>query len=73
MEIFAVHAKIIIFVAIQITTMNNIFEGNSCKSQCARSAYKLLMTRQWVSYKLIIEDYLGKQITYSVSKCKEYG
>lgn len=52
---------------------SNIFEGISCKSQCARSAYKLLMTRQWVSYKQILEEYLGKQLPYNISKCREYG
>ena len=52
---------------------NNIFEGNSCRANLARTAYKLLMTRQWVSYASVMMTYLGGELNYNVSKSEQYG
>lgn len=52
---------------------NNIFDGDSYKAIFARSTYKLLMRREWVTYADVMADVNLKELPNSVSNCNNYG
>lgn len=55
----------------------NLFDGDSYHAMFARSVYKCLMTRKWITYTDIMADYLmlpsAKELPCNVSNCDNYG
>ena len=52
---------------------NNLFDGNSDFAAFAQVSYKLLMTREWVTYKSIMDVCYPKDKLNSVSSGTAYG
>lgn len=52
---------------------NNLFDGNSDFAAFAQVSYKLLMTREWVTYKSIMDICYPKDKQFAVSSCTGYG
>lgn len=52
----------------------NIFDGDSDYAGFAKAAYKILMSRRWITYTdVMIEANYGKKLDCSISCCKGYG
>lgn len=57
--------------------MQNIFYGDSYKAQFAIITYRLLMSKEWITYADIMAKFLNiksiKELPYNLSNCEGYG
>lgn len=54
----------------------NLFDGDSYRAEFARISYKLLMTREWVTFEEIMSERLNKatkELPSNLSNCDGYG
>ena len=50
----------------------NPFHGEGCQTEFAKIVYKRFMSREWVTYANVLEEYLEQPLSHKISNYKQY-